>query len=333
MAIDRHISKMFCAARVLALLSVVSAHISLPETFAGNLFGRIGSIGVIAFIIMSGYFYNTDKYPNVTGLIADKFVKLIVPWVFMASVVFAYDTILGHKPFSFINYFKWIIGNGTYFYYMTVLVLCYLIFFKTNRIILYISVFINAVSLLFTATRIIAPVISAIHITNYLNVFNWIGFFAIGLLLRKAEPDKIYVFFLKYRWLIIAAYNMALVMLLIFENIKADYFSYIGPVYELLGVAAIFSLSTLDLCRYKITIALSNSSFTVYLVHIMFIALIDDYFLLTAVTRLLMPLTVVLLAFAVLSLGRLICEKIHLSELYSLLTGIRKINYENRDTE
>lgn len=291
MAIDRHISKMFCAARVLALLSVVSAHISLPETFAGNLFGRIGSIGVIAFIIMSGYFYNTDKYPNVTGLIADKFVKLIVPWVFMASVVFAYDTILGHKPFSFINYFKWIIGNGTYFYYMTVLVLC------------------------------------------YLNVFNWIGFFAIGLLLRKAEPDKIYVFFLKYRWLIIAAYNMALVMLLIFENIKADYFSYIGPVYELLGVAAIFSLSTLDLCRYKITVALSNSSFTVYLVHIMFIALIDDYFLLSAVTRLLMPLTVVLLAFAVLSLGRLICEKIHLSELYSLLTGIRKINYENRDTE
>lgn len=333
MTIDRQVSKMFCAARVFALLSVVSAHISLPETFAGNLFGRIGSIGVVAFIIMSGYFYNTDKYSKVTKLIADKFVKLIVPWFFMASVVFAYDTILGHKPFSFINYFKWIIGNGTYFYYMTVLVMCYLIFYKTNRIILYMSVFINAVSLLLTATGIIAPAISALHITNYLNIFNWIGFFAIGLLLRKAEPDKIYAFFLKCRWIIIAAYNIALVLLLIFEKIKADYFSFIGPAYELLGVAAIFSLSTLDLCKYKITVALSNSSFAVYLVHIMFIALIDDYFSLSAVTRLLMPLTVVLLAFAVLSLGRLICEKIHLSKLYSLLTGIRKISYENRDTK
>lgn len=322
--IDTRVSRMFCVARVFALISIVSAHIALPGTLAGLLFDRIGSVGVISFLIMSGYFYNTNKYPQIAYMLLDKLKTIVIPWLFMGTIVYLYNTILGGNSINLISFFKWIIGNGTYFYYMTVLMVCYILFFIKRNFVVYSAIILNLFSLFFTITGIINPIINFLSITNYLNVFNWLGFFALGMLIKKSDPDKLYDFFAKNKYFILLIYNSALITLLFYSNVKTGYFSYLGVFYEFLGTAAIFSLSTFEFLNFKIMHEISNCSFSIYLVHIMFIALVDDFLKLHFVTRLFMPVVIVLLAFIIFNVADWICKKIHLHNLFVTFTGLRK---------
>lgn len=90
---------------------------------------------------------------------------------------------------------------------------------------------------------------------------------------------------------------------------------------------AIFSVSTFDLTRFKFFLAVSNDSFSIYLVHIIFIALLNDFMSKWALTRILMPLGVIVTAMILFEIGKFIAEKIRLAALYRLLTGIRSKKY------
>ena len=58
----------FSIARVFAIISVIAAHITLSEPhWVYKMINAIGSIGVVVFIILSGYFYKPEKYDNIFG--------------------------------------------------------------------------------------------------------------------------------------------------------------------------------------------------------------------------------------------------------------------------
>ncbi len=327
MELSKQLSKTCATARVYALISIISAHISLPDTFAGDLFKRIASVGVITFMLLSGYFYNQSKYNTFFAMLKNKLVSVCIPWFALGTVVFAYDTVLGKKPFSVLAYIKYIFGNGTYLYYMTVLMLCFMLFFFASKIFSYVSIAVTVISLMLTAAGILTPIIEFLHITNYLNILNWVGFFAVGQLLRNIDSSVLYSFLKRYRVIFIVAYNLILAVLLLFKDFKTGYFTYFGFIYELLGAMAIFSVSTFDLTRFKFFLAVSNDSFSIYLVHIMFIALLNDFMSKWALTRILMPLGVIVTAMILFEIGKFIAEKIRLAALYRLLTGIRSKKY------
>lgn len=71
------------------------------------------------------------------------------------------------------------------------LVLMYVIFkfIGDKEILLYLCIFINIISIIICTFN--KDFITLPFLTNYLNVFNWIGFFAIGILMRKYRFDKI----------------------------------------------------------------------------------------------------------------------------------------------
>ena len=58
------INKAFSISRVFAIMSVISAHISIgDDSSVYTILKTAASIGVIIFMILSGY-YNTKKYSN-----------------------------------------------------------------------------------------------------------------------------------------------------------------------------------------------------------------------------------------------------------------------------
>lgn len=313
----------FSIARVFAILSIVAAHVSIksPELIA-KIVSTGSSIGVITFIILSGYFYHSSKYNNVFSMLKGKAAAIFCPWLFMGSAVYLYNAILSGGGISPIKWILYIIGYKTYLYYLTVLVLCYLIFYKRNRTTMYISMGITAVSLYLTAFGIVSPVIESMHLTDYLNIFNWVGYFAAGCLMQEISAEKILVFLRKTRYIAIAIY-LAMYAVIVILNIPTGYFSYIGMPYQLIGVWCILGISTFDFLDIKLLHKVSNMTFGVYLLHMIIIGLSDRIYMLNSVTKLISPVIVAGFSLIVLYIGYFIASKIKLGDLYCTLTGIR----------
>ena len=121
----------------------------------------------------------------------------------------------------------------------------------------------------------------------------------------------------------ISLFTISFILLLVFKNVKYDYFSYIAIPYELLGCAAILSLSTLPLTKFSFFGNLSNLSFGIYLIHMIFIGLLDKVVNVSVITGFLAPIIIILASFTVLLAGLLISKKIRLEKIYVILTGVR----------
>lgn len=284
---EKRISVTFNVARVFALLSIVSAHLTFTDScpyVISKLYSTFGSIGVIAFLVISGYYYNSAKYKTPLYMLGDKAVRLGIPWAFWGSLSFAYGRIMTGEGFSIGDYFRYIVGDESFLYYLTVLVLCYLIFYKTNKVVLIASMAISTVSLMLTASGLVDGYVSFMKMTHYLNIFNWVGIFALGMLLRRLEPEKLYGFFAGVRWYALGALAVFAGVVCYF-NLKVGYFSYVGIWLELLGALSIFSISTIRIFENKAFLEASQLSFVVYLTNIVANGVVNDIYNLSVITQ------------------------------------------------
>lgn len=316
------VSEIVATARIYAILSVVCAHLSYSDSIVGDLFVRLGTIGVVVFLISSGYYFVPAKFNSLTDLIKSKAKSMCVPWLALGSLVWVYNVLLSSKFRSPVGYLKWIFGNGTYLYYIPVLLVCFLICYKLPRRALLGLVIINVVSVILTASGVLAPVIDALHITSYLNFFNWVGFFALGMLLRGIDEAKILSCLKKIRIPAIILFVMALVATMKLCD-EFSYFIYVSIPYELLGALAVFSVSTLPLVRIGVLARLSESTYAIYLVHMILIGLLDSVFSRALVLQAVSSAAIVAVAGFVLLVGSVVSEKIKLNGFYCLITGLR----------
>ena len=311
---EQKISSTVTVARAFALISIVCAHIGFTENTPyaiTKIYSAFASIGVICYLLCSAYYYNPKKYTFV-GLLKNKAITIGLPWIFLGTVGYLYKAIIG-RSFSVIEYLKWIIGNGSFLYFLTILILCFLIFYRTNNIILYCAISVNIISLILTATGILVPMISALHITNYLNIFNWIGVFALGMLIKQINPEKLYSFLRKSRFVAIGLFAVAVLLICIFD-VKVGYFSYIGIWLELLGTLAILGISTIGILESKLFYDISNLSFTIYLVHMMVIGVFDRVYNLHFILQAVSVFIIIGICYGVLFVGRWLIKLIKLDK-------------------
>ncbi len=317
------VSQMFSTARIYCLISIVSAHMYFPGTFATDFLFRLGTVGVTLFLIMAGYFYKPSKFTSIWALLKNKATSLCIPWLFLGSLTWLYNAILSSQFRSVSGYLKWVLGSGTYLYYMPVLLVCFLLFYKAPKFILWLSLPITVTSILLTASGILNSTVRFIGINHYLNIFNWIGFFALGMILQNIDSEKLFLFFKKFGFLNVALFLIAFTLLLVFKDVQYSYFSYIAIPYELIGCMAILSLSTMSLTKFAFFRGLSNISFSIYLLHMPLIGILDVLMNVSEITRLLSPLFIIAVSFAVLFVGQFISKKIRFEKIYILLTGAR----------
>ena len=323
--VSKSVSEMFSTARIYCLISIIAAHMYFPNSFAEVFLGKLGTLGVVLLLIISGYFYRPKKFDSVCFLLKKKFVSIGIPWLFLGSVVWLYNVIASEQFRSVTGYFNWIIGNGTYLYYMPILLICFLMFYKSHNVTLISALVLNAAFIVLTAFGLMNKVVSFFGINHYLNPFNWIGFFALGMILQQIDAEKLFNFFRKFRFLNVVLFVIAFVILLIFTNVKSDYFSLVAIPYELLGSLAILSLSTFNLTKYKIFKKLSAYTFCIYLIHMIFIGLLDSFLSMHILLMYFSPLVIMCFAFLVISVVEWFANKMKFRRIFCLAFGIRDI--------
>lgn len=166
----------------LAIISVISAHcnavLDTTNQFAvlsSLLLQNIGTLGVICFFVISGMlFHHPEK--NIGRFFKKKVTNIVIPWLISGAFVYLY-VYLRKPPITLGGWINFVLGNGSYCYYLTVLMLLYIIFTLVP--------FMRKNAALLVCEGI--TVISTIWFYNiggmnpYLNILNWIGYFALGV--------------------------------------------------------------------------------------------------------------------------------------------------------
>lgn len=176
----------------LAIISVISAHcnavLDTTNRFAvmsSLLLQNIGTLGVICFFVISGMlFHHPGK--NLGQFFEKKIRNIIIPWFISATCVYLY-VYLRKPPITLKGCLNFVLGNGSYCYYLTVLMVLYALFtllpFMRKNSVLLICEGITVVSIVWFYN------IGGVN--PYLNIFNWIGYFALGF--QISENQEIWI--------------------------------------------------------------------------------------------------------------------------------------------
>ena len=229
------------------------------------------------------------------------------------------------EEIGFWIWLKFLIGHNSYLYYLTVLMLCYLIYFypvKHNKITItvIISFLITIISQQLTAWGILA--VKKIYLTNYLNIFNWVGYFSLGLLLKNVDVYKILIKIRKYIVPIIMIWVALFVLAYYFDN-TTGYFSLLAIPLQVLGAIIVFGISSFDVLNCKLTRYISKISFCVYLLHMAVVPVVYKFLGNLYFIKLFEPMVTLLLIAGLIFVGEKIARIFRLEGLYCKLLGIR----------
>lgn len=244
---DTYIDKL----RIFAIFSVVCAHVgainegaSYANALASTLLGCIGAMGVPVFFIISGYLYEkTEK--SFVSFWKSRFRTLIVPW-FLCETCLWFYVVLRKGGISFWNWLKFLVGYQSTTYYLTLLVVFYILFWKIKKVrwILLVGSFVSAVQIVSTGWNI-QPLAgySGIFGTAYLNPFHFMIYFCIGMLMELYHLwDLIAEKCAKY--LLISAMCLTLTVFLhIYKGWSFSYFSNYALLNTLFSTATIMGMA------------------------------------------------------------------------------------------
>ena len=197
MRITGRLSTTISVARALALVSIVSAHAlfvsQTPQAFV-SFYSKLGTVGVAAYFMISGFLYFPKNYAGFGKMLKNKARSIGIPWLVLGSVGYLYNA-FGNKSFSAAAYLEFMLGKNSYLYFLTMLFFCFVVcYFVNSKLVLLAFAALSVLSLELTAFGVLQPVIAALHITNYLNIFNWLGFLPLAGLFKQSTPTVFFSF-------------------------------------------------------------------------------------------------------------------------------------------
>lgn len=270
----------FYIIKFFAILSVIAVHVcnyvdnkGILITAITDFWSMFARCGVVVFFILSGFFYSR-KQGDGKLFWQKKSLQIILPWIICATATYALSVVLTHK-ISVLGYIKWTLGSGSWYYYLTVMVILFAAFklIGNKDILLYACIAINLISIALYTFGI--NYIDGGFITKYLNLFNWIGFFALGMLMRKYRFD---IRILKSKMPLVICIVIFAASLFINAKIKIfTYFNLFTVVYTLaVFVILIYVGDAIARIKHnKMLITLGKDTFFIYLVHMQIVQIIS----------------------------------------------------------
>lgn len=331
-----NVSNIMNAAKVLAILTVIIAHSRNTDYYLISIITeRLGAIGVPVFLFISGYYFNVKSKGGLKNFWRKKIFTIFIPWVFTGSILFFVSRLkFRFSDFHILDLLNWILGNGTYLWYLTVLILCYLFFsYVERKLYLIVLIVINIISLVLTSFGLIdflAKETFGITVNHYLNVFNWVGYFSLGVL-AKGKLES-YLSFLKTKVIfILPLYAVSLVISFFIEPNAGGYFSKLAMPMQFAGLICIFAVSSLSLFNKPVLYMLSEISFTIYLTHFLVFP-IRAFLIQSPLFEFVNPIIILTINAGLLLFMWKVAKLIKLNKLYTTLVGIREPkNIEKRD--
>ena len=306
-------------AKAFAILSVVCAHMGFTNEYfvADTIRNCLGQIGVAVFFVISGFFYkrtegDTKKYWS------KKIKTFFVPWFLFATGVFALSVVLSRSLEGFpLSYVKYFLGIGSLYWYMLISCVMFAIFkYITKKWHLVLCIVISIISVYLTAYQVI-PQLQ--YFNQYINLFNWVGFFALGILLRKENllekliNTKAFVISLV---VLVASIGVAVLR----GNEVKSYVDITSLFTEVFGLVFILNLSNW-LANNKLLIDIGKKSFFIYLMHIQVAGVITTRLPYNVLFFVLRPFIALAVCYVVAVLFKCILKLLKLDK-YSFVFGL-----------
>ena len=333
---SRELSEKLYILRFFAIAAVITAHSCFNEIANGidrYSLGRFARFGVFSFFLVSGFFYKRTNTKEFFGKI---FYNLLVPWFFAGSLVRFMVMLITNHQINFDNYFSYMIGNGSTLYFCTMLLIIRMIFHffaprDKRRIVIFsiCCVAITLVSLMCTSFGLLpedyqSDLIICQYVNPYLNIFNWIGIYAIGVLFRvycvfdRIDKDtKLQKFLL-------------VISLLVFSvgyfDKNCSYWSHFGIYTELalfliiyMGISYFYPL-----LRRKTFLYIGRNTFPIYLLHYPVLSLLMRVteFRTSFLAAVIRPFVCIYIIYYCIKLVILLSNKVRWLKFINILFGI-----------
>lgn len=321
--------------KAFAIFSVVCAHTAVEPAeslmwinLVVRILSAIGTMGVPIFFIVSGYLY----YGNQRGIkdfFGRKCKTIIVPWFFCETIVWLY-VVLRKGGITFNAWFKYILGVYHSTYYLTILMILYILFWRIKK---YDSILIG--SILFSCLCVLGlgygvPFVlkwNKFTITPYLNIFNWILYFALGMLLKKRQAFEPLAMFAKKILPLSAFLLIADFIIHYYHLLSWTYFSKYALINIALQILVVMGMCY-GLCEKKVEklVTVGKYSYAIYLLHGLGAGGVNWITALTGSSFLILmrPIIVILLVILGVCIVRKICNKFKvLHNIPEVLIGIR----------
>ena len=324
MNLSKQKSNAFYVARAFAIFSVICAHMSFGKEYVVPeiIRGCISEIGVCVFFLVSGFFYQR-KSGDTVDFWKKKFIGIIIPWFFISTLVFLVSAVLLHAlDFTVFSFIKNFLGIGTHFWYMTVLIITFILFKFITKKWQYITCMTISVISVYTSAIVLAVYSSRIN--QFLNVFNWIGFFALGIILRETDAINT-VLNLNKKIVLLFSSGLCMVVCIciqILTDIPTNsYISLTSLPFELSGIVFVLVLSDI-LCNNRVLADIGKKSFFIYLTQIQFVGFINTRLPYNTVFFILRPIISLIICY-ILSVLFVKALKFLKLEKVSVLFGIK----------
>ena len=309
--------------KAVAILSAVAAHASVIDTTTRAstvitcLWDIFSCLSIGCFLITGGILY-TRAPGDSLKFWKHKSVTIILPWVFCASLTCAIRALCGHGV-DLWGYFRWILGDGTWYYYVTIY-LFMLAFFKpicNCGPALWGCVAVNALVLALRAKNI--DLFAGLGLSDYLNPLHWFGFFALGILLRRRELKLSKGFFA------VCCLVFAVSLFYVYRNGIFTYFHIANAIYAASGFFVLFGLGRLlsDSPLSGIIRELGATTYCVYLLHMQIVQSVARKVPLGLFHHLFIPLVGMAVMMVLVELGKWITRKLPLGKYLRMLVGLR----------
>lgn len=262
--------------KAFAILSVVSAHVApVPDTvgqcnqIVSWLLNAYGTAGVPVFYIISGYLFYRNK-KGIQEFWRTKFSFIIVPWSFCGTLLWLY-VVLRKGGISIDSWWNFLLGVKTSLYYLTVLMVLYILYFKWKNKMTFVSLtmLLSVVSIVSTGWGTGLAFINEWVPTFYLNPLNWMLYFGVGLMIGHfGWLEQVARVCGKFRVLVLAAY-VGTLMIHYKHGISWGYCSKWALINLWLQAALIFGMSwtCLQMTKCRILELTGKYSFSIYLLH------------------------------------------------------------------
>ena len=313
----------------LAIFFVICAHMAeLPEVtsdanlFCGALLTSLGALGVPVFFILSGYLFVKSRAVGFGEFWRRKLSTVFLPWIIWATAIYFYVA-LRRGGIGVTGWLRFAVGVDTPFYYLTSLVLLYLIYFygKSSRRFI---ISLMGVSLLMNIATSLFYDELALYIDPFLNVFNWMLYFGAGMLFAQSgNIDELGKRFSKTKYIASAAAAAVLAVILLSGRTMAYWKIYSIPVY-IIVIYAIAAASYSEKQGGLLALA-GKYSFGIYLLHQPVASIVTnlknrlDLWILTPIA----PIAVFLLMTAVMWAVYTVSERMPCGEAVKKIFGIR----------
>lgn len=305
--------------RFFAVVAIICAHTpyakdTLAPEFVIRFIDSFSNSGVAIFFFVSGIYYRSCGIKNRV----QKLFSLVIPWVLFGSITY----IIGNLQNSSIyTYIKWILGFGSYLWFMVVYVVILLlaeIIGLEKRIVLQYVLLVITI-----ASRVLVSVVETKAEFAFVNPLNWVGFFTFGLIfsdLMKNKPRNPQS--LKLMFLCTLLIISLLVVDICLES-KLGYFGITSVFSQFLWIFLIMSISYFLSDFKTIFVRVGKNSLPIYLIHVSIVQFICNRIPNSVYIYLPLSVLFALFIWSLCFLGMRLAEKIKLRKLFCTLTGFK----------